>query len=272
MIRNRGKNCKHDIWQFLRMPFFISILFYLCLVIVYCIPSSAMQGNVYESYEILAHEGLYYSSYADGHTYDNHTVARMLNLALNTGKNPFVAAIRNERNSGSNPISELNEVLSKQGEKTSYCRYWHGYLVFLKPLLCFLNVYQIRLLCEAVIIILLMGVGISLKDRMGKNGVYISLALAFSWGIFSGVNAAITLPMFSCFAVSLVGCIYVLRCLELRRKHISKAFFLIGSVTVYLDFLDNPILTLGIPLCILILRMLYDSKDKKVFLLRKEWV
>ena len=255
-IKNHAlRTCCHAV----RIPLFLFVVFYFSLVVVYCIPSSAMKSNAAESYDILSKEGLRYVSYTDGHTYDNYTVATMINAAFNTGNIPFVTAIKNDLVYDSGPIESLCSALEGKGERNSYFRYWHGYLVFLKPMLCFFNLYQIRLLCGTLTIVLLIGTGICLKDKHGKHGIYTSLALALSWGIYSGMNAAITLPISSSFIISLAGSIYVLKFLKLEQNSIIKAFFVIGAVTVYLDFLDNPILTLGIPLCMLIMRMIYGS-------------
>lgn len=69
----------------------------------------------------------------------------------------------------------------------------------------FLNIYQIRLLCQSAILFLLMLAGICLKENFGKFGIYAAFSLAGSFGIYSGVNAAMTLPLFPSFALSLLA-------------------------------------------------------------------
>lgn len=71
----------------LKIPVILFLSFYFSLVLVYCIPSKLMIKNAEESYNILKHEGLYPDSYADRRSYDNFTVALMINHALNTSRN-----------------------------------------------------------------------------------------------------------------------------------------------------------------------------------------
>ncbi len=127
----------------------------------------------------------------------------------------------------------------------------------------FLNIYQIRLLCQSAILFLLMLAGICLKENFGKFGIYAAFSLAGSFGIYSGVNAAMTLPLFPSFALSLLGSIYVLKFCGLKTSKAASCFFILGALTVFFDFLDNPILTLGIPLCFFILKLFYSKSDLK---------
>lgn len=257
-----------QIISIIKIPIILFLAFYFSLVLVYCIPSKLMTQNVKESYKILKNEGEYPNSYADKQSYDNFTVALMLNNALKTNRNPFSAAIKAERCDGNNQIDALhNAILGKKSE-IEYSRYWHGYLVFLKPLLVFLNIYQIRLLSQAAILFLLMLVGICLAETLGRFGIFASFALAGSFGIYSVVNAAMTLPLFPSFALSLLGSIYILKFCKLKTSKVASCFFVFGALTVFFDFLDNPILTLGMPLCFLILKSFYsksESKDENLF-------
>lgn len=238
--------------------------FYLLLVLVYCIPSSFMTNNVLESYQIISKEGLYPISYADGHSYDNYTVSIMLNEALNAESNPFVAAIETKYCTGENQIEGLKNALEGEKADDSYFRYWHGYLVFLKPMLVFFNIYQIRLICQIIVLILLMFTGNELKQMFGNNGIWAIIALAISLGMYSGINAAMTLPLFSSFAISLLGSIYILKIYKVKIYDTMIVFFVLGACTVFFDFLDNPILTLGMPLCMLVMKWNFLNKKKKI--------
>lgn len=257
------KSARWRVLNVIRIPVILFLIFYGSLVIVYCIPSGAMVKNVSKSYDIISREGLYPRAYMDGHRYDNFTVTLMLNMALNTTKSPFIAAIQSSYSSGEDQIDGLRRAISGEDGDIPYPRYWHGYLIFLKPALVFLNIYQIRLLCQTIALLLLMIISIELKGQFGKFGVWVAAALALSWGIYSGMSASATLPLFSSFVISLFAGIYILKFYRLRREsECMKLFFVIGAVTVFFDFLDNPVLTLGVPLCVLILKMFFVGEDK----------
>lgn len=262
IISGRKKGVGWHILAIIRIPVILILIFYGSLVIVYCIPSGTMVNNVSKSCDIISREGLYPHAYTDGHRYDNFTVALMLNTALKRKKNPFVAAIQASYCSGVDQIDGLHRAISGEDGDIPYPRYWHGYLIFLKPALVLLNIYQIRLLCQAITLLLLMLICIELKGQFGAFGMWVASALALSWGIYSGMSASVTLPLFPSFVISLAAGIYVLKFCQLRKFESMKLFFVIGGVTVYFDFLDNPILTLGLPLCMLILRMFFAWKDK----------
>lgn len=258
---DRKKGVGWRILAIIRIPVILCLIFYGLLVIVYCIPSRTMVKNVSKSCDIISREGLYPNAYPDGHRYDNFTVALMLNMALKTEKCPFVAAIQSSYCSGVDQIDGLHRAISGEVGDISYPRYWHGYLIFLKPALVFFNIYQIRLICQTITLLLLMLVSIELKWQFGAFGVWVASALALSWGIYSGMSASATLPLFPSFVISLVASIYILKLCQLRKPESMKLFFAIGGITVFFDFLDNPILTLGLPLCMLILKMFFACRD-----------
>ena len=135
---------------------FISIVIgYLLLVGVYCIPTQKIDENLRESVKILDSEGDYpekIKGYYDSRL-DNWTDSIMLLTAAYEDDNSvYFFAVMNPRNSvfGKKPyvvyIQLYKETTKENLETTTYGRYWHGYLVFLKPLLYFFNLGEIRYL------------------------------------------------------------------------------------------------------------------------------
>lgn len=73
----------------------LSLLCWLALSVVYCIPAAWMQKSLSESADILSAESLYPASFLVSHgQFDNYTVALMLNEASQTGGNPFLEALQ----------------------------------------------------------------------------------------------------------------------------------------------------------------------------------
>lgn len=245
------------------------LLFWAALAASYAIPSSMIQGNVEESRQILREETLYYKQYtapSNGISYDNFTVYIMLNLAVQPADNPFVDAVKSKRYDSTVYTTEsfdYNLTQAIEGRSNSaYPRYWHGYLVFLRPLLVFFNVIQIRLICQALFFILLSMLIALLTLRKGSAGAMVGVLLMASYVVTGGAQAVETLPIFPSFFLSASGSLVVLylypKLERARSGTFSEGFCLFclfgaaGALTVYFDFLDNPVLALCIPLAIYI--------------------
>ena len=150
-----------------------------CLWAVYLIPVENMQRNVEKSMDIFMEEGenpFVLNGYK-GSSLDNYTDAIMLGSAVyGEGDEPAaVRAMRVSRASGAAdaPMESLDMYLENRGTEgghTDYARYWHGYLVFLKPLLCFLDYVQIRILNGILLIGMLSWIVLEfLKKKMWRG-------------------------------------------------------------------------------------------------------
>lgn len=80
--------------------------------------------------------------------------------------------------------------------------------------------------------------------------------------IFGGVEAIAALPVFPSFALSLLGSIIVLRSEKINSWRTSIGFMVLGALTVYFDFFDNPILDLAMSLACLMIRRPYEGTGK----------
>lgn len=130
----------------------LGLLGFLLLSAVYCIPTDSMEKKLEESAVLLEREGMYPRPMLDeGSQLDNFTDSIMLNTAghPNGSDNAFVASLRsgNYSSKKSNPVETFVYMYKEKGTDvydTYYPRYWHGYLLFLKPLLFFFNLGNIR--------------------------------------------------------------------------------------------------------------------------------
>lgn len=162
------------------------IVFITLLTLVSLIPSENMKNNVEESAEIL-------TSQTDGLLlrvplkrtiipFDNFTDALMINTAYSIDSNkPFYsfmmakknyipnktkriheeivgelqAVVKPEREIWMRSVGELQDLVNGETEDAiEYARYWHGYLVLLRPALCITNVEGIRIIMSVVFIML----------------------------------------------------------------------------------------------------------------------
>ena len=125
----------------------------LALMAVYCLPVRPIQEHVRVSVDAFLEEGdnpFVLPGYK-GASLDNTTDAIMLGNAVYQSEFPvYQAAMKAGRAELYNEHTQLalKKYLNQdQGlTLTSYERYWHGYLVVLKPLLLVINYGQIRIL------------------------------------------------------------------------------------------------------------------------------
>lgn len=247
---------KKAIQKFLMVYLILVCLFTGLLTLVYCIPEAAMSKNIQASVDLLQSEGLYPTSYTYKLRYDNWTVAMMMNEAAHASNgNPLVAAMANSfSGSGDSPINSLVNYLSdKSGSEASYSRYWNGYLVALKPALLAFDLQQIRSLLNVLYACLFSVCVIVLVKKFKHVGIGLSISLAFSVSLCGCFEYASVMPFFPSFALALIGIIWVAYT-RLDTTNLAIGFFVLGSLTVYFDFLDNPIMTLGFPLTLLVYR------------------
>lgn len=165
------------------------ISFFILLFLISIIPSKYIKQNVKESADTFVSEGdakyilVNFTNMIDLEI-DNFTDALMVNTAYSIdSKKPvesFLLARKNyipgttkiihEEENGNlqfpskyekyTPVTELYDTVNDDiDESYEYARYWHGYLVFLRPLLIMFNIKQIRILSQIIFAVLLLFMG-----------------------------------------------------------------------------------------------------------------
>ncbi len=204
------------------------------LMLVFSIPVERMLTNARASIEIFEKEGPFPQTVAGykATTLDNYTDAWMLRNAFYDGEESAFQKSMHIYYKGYHS-EEINNVCEsmiaylngKEGaERHSYARYWHGYLILLKPLLYFFDYGDIRGILKLTEMSLLIWLCV-LFERKKMSRFLIASAASL--------------------------------CLLLRYPVIDrKLFFLVtGMCTSYFDFLTYPLFTLGMPLVVLLLLM-----------------
>ena len=224
----------------------------LLLTLVYCIPGTAMEQNVASSAMLLTEEGLYPWLYPwCTSMMDNFTDAVMLaTAARNDGSSPLLQAML-ANYPVTNEATTVHAQLAShylEGKpyvwQISYGRYWHGYLLYLKPLLCIMDLGEIRALngiIQALLVIL-----VAFLLYKAKKTAYILPWLAAVIMLLPQAQAN-SLQYSSCYYAFLLGSLAVLLARNHLEKWEDKIFLYIGIFTAYFDFLTYPIATLGIP-------------------------
>lgn len=133
----------------------------------------------------------------------------------------------------------------------TYPRYWHGYLVALKPLLCLFNLRQIRklfLMAQTLLVVAI--VCLMFVRKLGRYVLPFLLALV----LLSPMVIAQSLHYSCVYFVLLLACLFLLVFhRRMRRKEMYLVFFTaVGCATSFADLLTTPLLTLCFPLILYI--------------------
>ncbi len=235
----------------------------LLLVLVFCIPTKGIQRHVAQSVDrILVGEDRLPDNAFLRHILkdkESYTDAIIVQYAFEKipGKNSYEHAMWAYHHDLEDEIwaaeDSLRAVLN--GADTSgmylreYSRYWHGYLIYVKPLLLIMSWEQLLWL-EGIIqaLLLLLTAAVSIR----KKHYAVLPALLGGMLFMKPELMAVSLTMSVCSLIMLAAVLFMLLREDwLREKKYYPEFFLcVGILTAYFDFLTYPVVTLGIPLCV----------------------
>ena len=236
------------------------IFFILLLFLAHIIPEKYLSNNVKKSAITIQNEGLYPKFFnLKLYQLDNYTDALMLNLAVSVdSKNPLEAGmINNYYNSGNFwDLAKDTEMIADGNTATlktdSYGRYWQGYLVILRPALCFFDYGKIRVTNYILLFSLLVLSAFLIAKRISKKVMILFLV---SLLLINFPIVPLSMQFSTVFYIALTSIVYLLyqrEQLNIQDRFLIL-FFTIGGCTSFLDFLTVPIVTLGLPLTIYIL-------------------
>ncbi len=233
------------------------LLGFLLITASYLLPVDRIQQNVRKSAATVEREGSYPFLYENWRStrLDNFTDSIMLLLAAYPGdgnavQNAMLSTYA--RFADHDPAQGLVKWATgaTDGYQThSYARYWHGYLVWLKPLLLFFDYGQIRIL-NTVLQCLLSALVLFLMFRKGCKRLMLPFLLT---ALFLTPTALFQSFQFSwVFYVTAAAVLCLLLGFERREAARSfwRLFLFTGMATSYVDFLTYPLITLGVPLAL----------------------
>ncbi|MBO4456373.1 MAG: hypothetical protein J5802_01490 [Butyrivibrio sp.] len=235
-----------------------TVLGYLALVAVYAIPTGRIRENVKNS--LGQYEGVstnpewsvgYQYTMLDDYTDATFILANAIYPGEGDGGNPFenAALVPHHDYVGVNN-DVVMELTDYDGESFlfNYVRYWHGYLVPLKPLLFLMSLNSVRIFN---FIFQLVMIGLIFQLAALKTGnIKLGVALACALAVLNPVSCAMNFQYAAVMNVTLIALLFVLlRYEKLDIKKDAPIFFLIiGIVVVYTDFLTYPIVSFLMPL------------------------
>jgi len=207
-------------------------------------------------------ERLYYISkdfQNESYIVDSSTDQRMLASAyLLEKKEPLRAVIEADTYGVLFGRCDLDNVIDNpQSELINYARYWHGYLIVIKPLLALFEakyMYIINIIVTLILFIILLKLLIE-HDK--------ALTMVFLIGSIC-INTFIVPFCFEyvfLFYVAYIMSILTIKMYDKKSKYMDLLFLINGMLTCYFDFLTAETLALTLPL--FIYSYLYFKDNKK---------
>lgn len=256
--------------------------FLILLYISSLIPSKYIKPNVIKSANILQKQTNNYVIRIRGINipFDNYTDSLMINTSYSIDSNnplysslvarknyiPNVTKVIHNDTTGELEFSKLGQVgdlidtiNENVYESYEYARYWHGYLVFLRPLLLIFDISGIRII--NIILFVILGI-ILLYLVYKKIDLIESIIMLIALFSVDYLYIGLSLQGTPAFLITIISSIFILIKYN-KIKNINIIFFIIGIVLAFMDFLTNPLITLGIPLAIY---FLLKQKDKELSL------
>ncbi len=255
-----------------------SIIGLFMLVLVYLLPSKPMMEHTLESIEVFYSEGVYPQLVAGfkGSQLDNETDAIMTLNAIYSGtdRNVLEKAVAVPRMTTPGENSRFRELVAYiwEGQEPNgteeYGRYWHGYLVILKPLLLLFSYADIRYLNMFAQMILLTYVIVLFVNSGLKRYL---IALIASILAINPVAVAMSMQFSTIYYLVLLSFIFILskRKWLLNKNNYIYFFLILGIITVYFDFLTYPTATLTMSLVLyLLIERLEEKKPLSLALIK----
>lgn len=240
------------------------------LYVVFLLPNSRVEKHMVQSAVTIQNEGMYPSlSQGFSSTLDNFTDSLMLLNASDTNDesalNRAIAVYHGNIGEENNPTAML--VYHYVGgvafdREYDYPRYWHGYLVFLKPLLEFFDFTMIRIMNGIAQVLLFLSTAWLMFKR--KKEFYI-IPWMIGYLMLMPIVQAKSLQYSSCHYVFMIGSMVLLLLAEEKlRKYGIFVFLNIGMATAFFDLLTYPIVTYGVPMLVFLLLTDGDPFKKKI--------
>lgn len=250
----------------------------LLLASVYALPTERMRRNASTGIQNYETEGDHYGLAYDlgAVTLDGFTDAIMINNAVYPGSgNPLRDTMMNERLSypKEEQVDSLAAALCGEdgGKVQSYARYWHGYLLFLKPLLLIFSLSDLRMLNMAVQMLLAFCV---LALCYYRGGLRLAIPYCAVILLLNPVSTALCFQFTDIYLLMLGFSAWMLGQKTYEKSWGWMLYLWLGILTAFFDFLTYPLTAMGILLLVELALTEGALKDriKKVLFHSVAWV
>ena len=208
----------------------------LLMTCVYILPTGRMLTQADRSLPIFENEGTSFCWAPEEKSarLDGFTDAIMMQIAVYIrDADPLKAAMQNDR-------MEFTE--GKLDPAGSLKQYVYGNLLFLKPLLLFFSLSDIRMMNAALQLILAAGV---LLLAFRKRGLRLALPMGLALLVLNPVSTALSMQFSSIYYLTLLGLLIMLLTESWDRSWGYLVFLFLGIGTAFFDFLTYPACAVG---------------------------
>lgn len=245
------------------------------LVAVYALPTGRIKENVAKSSQIFDKEEAY-PELIPGYKFtrlDNFTDSIMLAIAMYDGEESTSEKAMANYRMRSDELGVVKSTTHYANDVQAeyyvhpYQRYWHGYLIYLKPLLVFFTYGEIRILNGIFQMIMAMLIIKKMYSSMLRKYIpaYIMMALFINPSV-----VALSLQYSAIYNLILFFILLWLILIQKKKVMVSnvwKLFLVAGCITSYIDFLTYPIVLVGV-LCVLTINTFGCDWKNLLFLIR----
>lgn len=259
-MKVKKENIK-ELIKYIIIFFSIIILCVSLLVVTAKIPKESIEKNIEESTPYLSknseinyikrkHPFMWLHIYAD---------EMLLNITYNIDTDKTLESVL-EAKYFDNGLASLRKQMEDKSQvaNTEYIRYWHGSMIFIRPMLTIFNIHQIYIVNAIIMAMLTIALLVILFKKKQK-------LLAFLFIIAFIMTGSIFVPF--CLEYTWVYMIMLLTSIiavliEKKKngnKNLKVMFFITGMLTCFFDFLSAELITILVPLT-LILSIRYKEK------------
>ena len=252
------------------------------LYIVSYIPNVLIKNNAKISAEQLKKEKdqYYIKSYDKKILFHNSTDAIMLNIiygmdyndkidSIMKGRRNYIPGVKQKvledtngnllavKNVSFNMVREYARLLDNDEtqEVFEYVRYWHGYIVILRILLVFIDIFEIRLLLQIILYAL---IGFLMFALIKNKKVLEACLILIGYFVLDVATWVNNIQGIFVMLVSL--CISIgIAMKKINNDNLPYALFVTGGIVAYLDFLTVPLVSLMLP--VIIHNIVRDEED-----------
>ena len=239
--------------------------------LVYLLPVEPMVQNMMDSYETIRKQDTWDDDYLAALEWaeilDTGTNIIIFHEIIypNTGNAFEDSLLAPGGNTWENMIGDWTSGLMQFAESReynnentiTYARYWHGYLVLLKPLFSFLTLDFIYILNTIVLSVLCLLVVYLMYKRIGMN------CIAYVAALFTmhPENIVVSFQLSSVFYALNITLLLLLWKKEWTKEQLLCIFTIDGVLVAFFDFLTYPYVAVAIPL--LICYLMHKENDIK---------
>lgn len=251
----------------------------LLLGLVYLLPAERMETHMPASAEVFEHEGAYplidrrwATSYLDNTTDSIMLMEASDNSELPTLKKALLVPRGKFASAAEDPNGKDDSILDPVGRYVlglpfsgvaTYPRYWHGYLLYIKPMLAMTHYSNMRLFNGLAQTVLVLHLFWRMLKRRRRDLI---LPWLLMYLLLMPLSLAKSFQFSSCFYILLLMSHACLSYAD-DQERLAGLFLFAGIATAYFDFLTYPVATFGVPAVMTLALLREEPAERKLALL-----